>query len=55
MEDTKATETMINVSDKEVVEEVQGFLALMSNDEKMRFMSLLEGAKVTMLLKAQRN
>lgn len=53
MEGTKTTETLMSVSDKQVVEEVQGFLALMNNDEKMRFMTLLEGAKVTMLLKNQ--
>lgn len=55
MEGTKATETLMNVSDTQVVKEVQGFLALMNHDEKMRFMTLLEGAKVTMLLKGQNN
>ena len=51
----EGTTTFIKESDKKEVEEIQGFLALLNEDEKIRFMSILEGAKVTMLLKANDN
>ena len=55
MEATKSTATYIKESDKKEVDEIQGFLTLLNEDEKIRFMSILEGAKVTMLLKAKDN
>lgn len=49
----EGTTTYINESSKKEVEEIQGFLTLLSEDEKIRFMSILEGAKLTMLLKTK--